>query len=96
MSETTSSALLKVLGSEAEGTAELLSIVDKLFDCLNVHNLTEAKHKRKPFRSPYRCGTDWRLKVSNSKTIKDYILYNILLASLATMDYAFPMYSVRT
>jgi hypothetical protein len=64
MSETTSNALRKVVGPEAEGTADLLSIVDKLFDCLNVHNITEAKLKRKPFRSPYRCGTDWRLKVS--------------------------------
>ena len=63
MSETTSNALLKVVGLEAEGTAELLSLVDQLFDCLNVHNLDEAKRKRKPFRSPYRCGTDWRLKV---------------------------------
>jgi hypothetical protein len=37
MSETISNALLKVVGLEAEGTAELLLLVDKLFDCLNVH-----------------------------------------------------------
>ena len=50
MSETVSKALCQVLGTEAEGTSELISIVDHLFDCLNVHNLTEAKLKRKPFR----------------------------------------------
>ena len=60
----TSNALRIVIGSEAEGTAELFSMVDKFFDCLNVHNLTEAKVKIKPFRSPYRSGSDWRLKVS--------------------------------
>lgn len=65
MSESTSSALRKVQGPEAEGTADLLSVVDKFFDCLNVHNLREAKEKRKPFRSPYRCGKDWRLQVSS-------------------------------
>ena len=45
MSEKTSNALHKVIGPEAEGTAELFSMVDKFFDCLNVHNLTEAKVK---------------------------------------------------
>lgn len=59
-----SKALPKVVGPRAEGTAELASMVDRLFDCLNVHSLHEAKLKRKPFRSPYRCGTDWRLKVN--------------------------------
>ncbi len=63
MSQSVSKALLKCIGSEAKGTAELLSIVDTLFDCLNIHNLTEAKLKRKPFRSPYRSATDWKLKV---------------------------------
>lgn len=65
MSDTVSKALLQCLGSEAEGTAELLSVVDRFFDCLNVHNLTEAKKLRKPFRSPYRSGTDWKLKVGD-------------------------------
>ena len=66
MSETVSKALLEVVGSKAEGTSEFISIVDKMFDCLNVHNLMEAKFKRKPFQSPYRSGEDWRLKVAIS------------------------------
>ena len=65
MSETVSKALRKMFGGYAEGTAKLIEIVDHLFDCLNARNLDEAKLKRKPFRSPYRTGTDWRLKVKN-------------------------------
>ena len=64
-----SKALKHVVGPEAEATAEFISIVDRLFDCLNVHNLREAKLKRKPFRSPYRNSTDWRLKVSLQLTL---------------------------
>lgn len=59
-----SKALPLVVGEEAKETAELISIVDRMFDCLNVHNLDEAKFKRKKFRSPYRGSSDWRLKVS--------------------------------
>ena len=58
-----SKALLQVVGSEAKGTSEFISVVDRLFDCLNVHNLTHAKFKRKPFQSPYRSANDWRLEV---------------------------------
>lgn len=63
MSETVSKALNVVVGAEAKGTSEFILIVDRLFDCLNVTNLREAKLKRKPFRSPYRRATDWRLTV---------------------------------
>ena len=63
MSETVSKALLLVVGEKAKATAEFIEIVDHFFDCLNVSNLTNAKLKRKPFRSPYRCATDWKLKV---------------------------------
>ena len=63
MSETVSKALTKLFGPHVQGTAKLIEIVDKFFDCLNVRNLDDAKLERKPFRSPYRCGTDWRLKV---------------------------------
>ena len=34
MSESVSKALLQVVGPEAAGTAELVAIVDHLFDCL--------------------------------------------------------------
>ena len=51
MSQTVSKALLQFVGSKAEGTAELLSIVDQMFDCLNVRNVKSAKMEIKPFRS---------------------------------------------
>ena len=66
MSQTVSKALLQFVGSKAEGTAELLSIVDQMFDCLNVRNVKSAKMEIKPFRSPYRSGSDWRLKVGKT------------------------------
>ena len=71
MSETVSKALRKMFGNYGEGTAKLVEIVDHLFDCLNVRNLDEAKLKIKPFRSPYRSGTDWRLKVKHFSSKKD-------------------------
>lgn len=63
MSQTVSKALLRFVGAKSEGTAELLSIVDQMFDCLNVRNVKSAKLEIKPFRSPYSSGSDWRLKV---------------------------------
>lgn len=63
MSEKVSKALLEVVGERAEATAKFVLMVDRFFDCLNVQNLVDAKHKRKPFRSPYRCADDWKLKV---------------------------------
>lgn len=56
-------ALPLVVGSEAEGTAEMITVVDKMFDCLNVNSLTEGYHKRKPARDPYTHANDWRLEV---------------------------------
>eukprot|EP00731_Ephydatia_muelleri_P032664 Em0024g208a len=37
-------------------------IFDRFFDCLNSSSLSAGKRSRNPFRSPYRSGTDWKLK----------------------------------
>ena len=37
---------------------------DKFFDCLNCSSLSAGKRSRNPFKSPYRSGTDWKLKVA--------------------------------
>ena len=59
-------------GPEAKETAVFTDIFDKYFDALNVCNFTDGKHQRKPFKNPYRSGTDFRLKV---KVLMSYIIY---------------------
>ena len=45
---------------EATGTANFCLMMDKFFDCLNVRNTVEHKHKRKPFLKPYTSVDDER------------------------------------
>ena len=40
--------LSQVVGSEADGTAEMIMVVDQMFDCLNVSSCSEGIRKRKP------------------------------------------------
>lgn len=40
--------LLQVVGSEAECTAEMIMLVDNIFDCLIVTNCSEGIGKKKP------------------------------------------------
>lgn len=75
-----SKALPLVVGEKAGGTAEFLLVVDRLFDCLNISNLTEGKRKRKPFRSPYRNADDWKLKVKTFYALISIHLSNIIVA----------------
>ena len=53
-------------GPEAKETAIFTGIFDRFFDSLNVCNFTDGKHQRKPFKDPYRSGTDFRLKVQGN------------------------------
>lgn len=62
LSESVSKALRLTGGAEAEETAQLLSNMDKFFDCLNVNNFTSGTRQRKPFQFPYHSGDDFRLK----------------------------------
>ncbi len=51
----------------ASETARFVDIFDKFFDAVNVANFDSAKRERKPFKNPYRCALDFRLKVSKLK-----------------------------
>ena len=63
LSETVSKALESTGGDEASETAKFVKMIDQFFDCLNVTNLTNGKHKRKSFQDPYTSADDFRLKV---------------------------------
>jgi len=56
-------ALLLSVGFKANETAHFAEMFDKFFDCLNCSSLSAGKQSRNPFRSPYRSGADWKLKV---------------------------------
>lgn len=63
LSYSVSKSLYHNLGHEAEETARFADYFDKFFDALNVSNFDSGKFERKPFKDPYRCATDFRLKV---------------------------------
>lgn len=54
-----SKALPLVVGEKAKGTAELLLIVDRLFDCLNSSNV---KQRQSHLGHHNRCADEWKLK----------------------------------
>ncbi len=58
-----SKALKLFGGEEAEETAIMADYFNKFFDCLNVASFVAGKFKRDAFKSPYRSGKDFRLKV---------------------------------
>ena len=64
MSESVAKALPIVVGPTVERTAQLITVVDQMFDCLNVTSYTEGKKKRKPSKDPYMSAKDWQLAVS--------------------------------
>ena len=53
-------------GSEIDGKAKFILMLDKFFDCLNVTNFTNKTRHRKLFLHPYRHERDVRLKVMNN------------------------------
>ena len=57
------SALQLSKDDSVKGTATFVSMFDKFFDTLNVSSLSAGKLKRNAFKSPYRSGADFRLKV---------------------------------
>ena len=63
LSESVGKALLLTGLDEVTETARFVQMMDKFFDCLNVHNYTHGYQKRKPFQLPYRSGSDSRLQV---------------------------------
>ena len=75
MSDSVSKALRLLGGTATEETAKFVEMFDKFFDALNVSKFTNGKQNRKPFQSPYRSGSGYRLKVV-------YILPSTLTRSL--------------
>ena len=69
LSESVSKALQLTGGDEAVETARFVSMMDKLFDALNVHNYTHGIHARKEFQMPYTTSKDKRLKVTQRCTV---------------------------
>ena len=63
LSESVSNALTLTGGSTVEETAKFVNLMDKFFDCMNVHNFSHGVQARKPFQMPYRSGKDKRLQV---------------------------------
>ena len=63
LSESVSKALTLTGGNEVEETSRLILMMDKFFDCVNVHNFTRGLHARKPFQMPHWSAEDPRLKV---------------------------------
>ena len=58
-----------------ECTAKFIEMMDKMFDCLNVGNYTDGKHKRNCFKQPYRGPDDFRLKVNYFDTLRQEIVH---------------------
>lgn len=63
LSESVAKALKFSGDSNVQETARFIELMDKMFDCLNVHNFSHGYHARKPFQMPYRSPKDGRLQV---------------------------------
>lgn len=64
------SKALELFGEEeAKETAKFAEMFNKFFDCLNVASFTVGKRKRDCFKSPYRSGNDFRLRVSLANSV---------------------------
>ena len=50
-------------GVEASETAFFIGMMDKFFDCVNVHNYTHGVKSQKTFQMPYTSASNFRLKV---------------------------------
>ena len=65
LSKTIAVALKENGGDEVTATISFVEMFDKLFDCLNVSNLSTGKLEKNPFKSPYRAVDDFRFNVHN-------------------------------
>ena len=58
---TSMAAILKEYGpEEAKGTSDFCQMMDMFFDCMNVRNTVEYRHKQKLFMAPYESTQDHR------------------------------------
>ena len=63
LSESVAKAIQQTQGHESEETVRFITMFDQFFDCFNVRSYNAGKLQRKPFKQPYRSGSDFRLKV---------------------------------
>ena len=66
LSGSVSKAIQLTGGEDASETVHFVGMMDKFFDCLNVHNYVHGIQKRKFFQMPYTSAADCRLKVCNT------------------------------
>ena len=75
LSNSVAKALILTVGSKSAQTARFVDMFDKFFDVMNVSSFSAGHRSRNQFRSPYRSGTDWKLKVH---TIVPVLVFTIL------------------
>ena len=63
LSDSVAKAMQATQGQESEETLRFITMFDQFFDCFNVRSYDEGKRQRKPFKQPYRSGSDFRLQV---------------------------------
>ena len=63
LSESVCTAMYFTNDPEMVETRRFVCMFDRFFDCMNVSNFVNGKHKRKVFQQPYRSSGDFRLKV---------------------------------
>ena len=66
LSESVGNCISFTGGDDGTETVQFVKNFDKLFDCVNVMNLSAGKEQRKQFKQPYYSGTDFRLQVCTS------------------------------
>ena len=87
-SESVSKAI-KLLGDdEVSATVKFVSLKDKFFNTMNVHNYTHGIHAQKPFQMPFTSADDWRLKEMYVATLKNMQeTSNALIAEFEILEY---------
>ena len=63
LSRTTASALVSQGRHDTKSTINFITIIDKVFDCLNVSKINKGRHGKKELEA-YKSADDWRFKVS--------------------------------
>lgn len=76
LSSSTAHALELIGRQDTQSLCLFIQKVDTFFDCLNVRNIIEGLHTKKPALLPYRDVQDWRFEV-NLNVIKCYVYQHV-------------------
>ena len=88
-SESVSKALQKVCGQKACETANFVSLMDRFFDTLNVHNYSGGSKALKPFQAPFRSPDDFRIKVHNIHLISCHFCFQTAFLHVKWLENTF-------